>query len=341
MEGMSSRRKFLRTVGISGLGLSTSSTALSISAIADMDSEYDACPNGCPDPWERKELDDVDSYTGPQVYGEGDFTITLSSSVIVHEPIWRPSISQWAIDISVSGTTDCRFVDDDSPAEEMWWHECKVSDISIDNIGTKNNENWAGVKIGSGESPADYENLKTVESGIGVAIGALNTHVGVAYGTTQFLMSMLEQFGDTNNVNRKYNVDAPRGGGYQHHTGYYHKYSAEVDSGEEIDHTVTDLAVAYPEYPVQNSFSVISEAPPYDDHPLSKMGSSDVESEYGIEQYNPENAEAIKRKNPRVASVLEEEESPIYVAHDWDASIQAISNHEPEELMNKYDYLNW
>lgn len=74
-------------------------------------------------------------------------------------------------------------------------------------------------------------------------------------------MSMLEQFGDSNNVNRKFDVDAPTGGGYQHHTGYYHKYSAEVDSGEEVNHTVTDLAVAYPEFPVQNSFSVISEAP--------------------------------------------------------------------------------
>lgn len=126
MDEIPSRREVLRTIGISGLGLSASSMALSTSAIADMNTDNYICPNGCPDPWERKELDDVDSYTGPQMYGEGDFTITLSSSVIVHEPIWRPSISQWAIDISVSGTTDCRFVDDNSPAEEMWWHECKV-----------------------------------------------------------------------------------------------------------------------------------------------------------------------------------------------------------------------
>lgn len=51
---------------------------------------------------------DSGSYTVPEMRGNGDFTVTLASTVVEHVPIWAPSIEQWEFDISLSGDRPLR-----------------------------------------------------------------------------------------------------------------------------------------------------------------------------------------------------------------------------------------
>lgn len=282
---------------------------------------------------EREESTQVESYTGGEMRGNGDFTITNASTVIEHRPLWTESIGKWQCDISVSGIADCRFVDDNSPAEEMWWHRCDVMNQQFgkDLYTRRNDSDWSGLMIGDGNSSVDYEDKSAVHSAIALGLGVLNPAAGTAYSAGILLSNMLEKFGDPLGPGAKYDVDSALRSPQEHHTGYYHMYRAELASNEVTIHDVRDMALAYPEYPAANTFEVIMGAPP-----SPPEASASELREYGITRYAPNEIGLMSEKDPRVAQALVEHDSPVYVANRWRGSIEPKPGKSPAKLREEY-----
>lgn len=192
------------------------------------------------------------------------------------------------------------------------------------------------IKTGEGRQPPNYSEFSHVESAIPLGVGVINTAAGTALGAAVLLKDMIAEYGG-GGVGRKWNVDSPLGGPTQHLTGYYHKYRAELDSNEVTVHDLRDLAVAYPEFPVSNTFEIIMGSPAA---PPDEMTARE-RAAYGIRRYDPDDGSAVRSASPHIRSALDRHDQPIYAAHNVRGSVTVKSDGVPADLREKYPDLDW
>lgn len=329
------RRTALKALGTNSLAVSAVGV-LSSPVQGEPDCPVPPC-DGDPNPGQREEETSTDSYTGPEMDGNGDFTVTLASTVVEHIPVYPESLQMWECDISLSGIAHCQFVDDGAPAKEMRWHSCTVSNQKYDeDLYSRDDKEWCGIKIGEGREGPDYTTLSHIENTLALGVGALNPAAGTAIGAGLLLRDMIDEYGG-GGIGRYWEVDSPLGGPTQHLTGYYHKYRAEMDPNGLTIHDLTDSALAYPELPVSNTFEIIMGAPNYRPDELSAR----EREEYGIRRYDPDDELAVQSASPHIQSAIDRHDEPIYVATDARQSITPKPNFIPDELREKFPEIEW
>lgn len=274
--------------------------------------------------------DATDSETGGDPYGEGEFKTTLASGIIKYRGVWRPSIDAWEFDYSLSGITENRFTNDNSPAERMWWQEAYVNKsdaTNFDALYTRDDSNWVGVKEGSGNSPVDYSSYDNVKTAASIALGVLNPAAGTAYAVSDFVEDLIHQWYQRNRVSTKWYFDTTAGPD-DHHTGHYFKLRAELNKGNRVIFDINDIAAAYGEHVVSNKFSIIS----YGSTTTPNSLSTQERRQQGIRRVTPSDRFELAGQYPRLVRKLDEEDGPIYVSTKPRTKIVHKGSEVPEHV---------
>lgn len=278
---------------------------------------------------------DKETYTGGDMYGDGEFQVGLGTDITAYAPVWRDSIGEdgkWEYDFTIEGCTACRFVDDNGDPiegdknERMWWQEITVSDGT--DIYSRDDADWIGSSPKDQSQDFDYSSYALARDGITLALTALNPAMGgIGLGATYFLSDMVNwvssQSGGTGGVFREWDYTVLNGPQWADSSTFL-LVRDELAAGTDESFSIQNVAVAFPEYPVITEFDVSFNTPP---EPNSL--STQEQEEYGIQKIKPEN----NKPSPGRESDSDEE---IYIA-DPRKTIDVTAVKNPEVPDTVYD----